>query len=92
MKKPSITQQIKTLLFTSAPQWWSPLEVEHSLVARSAPRRMREIMEADKAWTGRGEAPGHLRQYESKWVDNILAGRHKVYRWKGITTVPDLFD
>ena len=89
--KVSITQRIKTLLFTSAPRWWSPFELEQSLQARSVPRRLREIIAEDKTWTGRGETPKHLRLYASRWVENAADGRHKQYQYKGTTKAPVLF-
>lgn len=84
-KKASIPDRIVDLLKRTSPRWWSPHEISRYLDARSAPRRLREIMEFD-----RRQAP-HLREYEEKSVDNVATGEHKVYRWKGIQSHPTLF-
>lgn len=71
----SVKNQVVQLLMQNSHRWYSPYEVGQILQARSAPRRMREVMEADR---DSGE-----RRFEEKEVRNtIRPGRHKVYRWR----------
>lgn len=82
----AISQQIEALLVATWPRWLSPFEISVSLAARSAPRRLRELMEEDR------QRPESCRKFEERDVANANgASKHKVYRSLVRRQTPTLF-
>ena len=92
----TVTNLVIQLMRQNSHRWFSPYEVSQLVQARSAARRMREIMEEDRESVAGfpEDERAARREYEEQEVPNtIRQGKHKVYRWKGRKdpTPPELF-